>query len=132
MPRSPGPWRPLLEEVPNIKVIGQVPRSEIGSYYKEADVFLFPTLSDGFGLTQLEAQHWKLPIIATKNCGEVVRHGETGFVLIEVDGGSIVAQLEIILRNPQLLAQWTSNISEPDFTLADLGNRLLQIGASSR
>jgi hypothetical protein len=30
------------------------------------------TFSDGFGLTQLEAQAWKLPMITTRFCGEVV------------------------------------------------------------
>ena len=56
----------------------------MSKFYKEADVFILPTLSDGFGLTQLEAQSWKLPVIASRHCGEVVRDGENGVVLEEV------------------------------------------------
>ena len=46
--------------------LGGVARGEAQRYYQEADVFLFPSFSDGFGLTQLEAQAWKLPIIASR------------------------------------------------------------------
>src|SRR5262249_18435201 len=42
---------------------GPVSRSGTARHYREADVFLFPTFSDGFGLTQLEAQTWRLPVI---------------------------------------------------------------------
>jgi glycosyltransferase involved in cell wall biosynthesis len=45
------------------------------AFYERADLFLFPTLSDGFGLTNLEAQAWSLPIVASRFCGEVVRDG---------------------------------------------------------
>ena len=47
----------------NAKCGGLVPTpSRVGEFYRDADVFVFPTFSDGFGLTQLEAQAWKLPI----------------------------------------------------------------------
>ncbi|TAF14772.1 MAG: glycosyltransferase, partial [Nostocales cyanobacterium] len=61
-----------LQTHPQIRWIGHINRSETGQYYQIADIFLFPTLSDGFGLTQLEAKSWKLPIITSRYCGEVV------------------------------------------------------------
>ena len=58
------------------------PRGETAArFYREADVFLFPTLSDGFGLTQLEAQAWRLPVIASRFCGDVVQDGVNGLLL---------------------------------------------------
>ena len=45
----------------------------------EADVFVLPTLSDGFALTQLEAMAHDLPVIATLACGEVVEPGVSEF-----------------------------------------------------
>lgn len=80
----------------NICWIGAVPRSETAKYYQQSDVFLFPTLSDGFGLTQLEAQSWKLPLIVSKFCGEVVIDGINGRVLPEVTGGAIAPYSEIL------------------------------------
>jgi glycosyltransferase involved in cell wall biosynthesis len=61
-----------FQQHPQIRWIESVPRSQVDYYYQLADVFLFPTLSDGFGLTQLEAQAWQLPIIISEFCGMVI------------------------------------------------------------
>lgn len=68
-----------------------------------ADVFIFPTLSDGFGITQLEAQAWNLPIIASKFCGEVVKDNINGLILPEVTASAIAQKLQFCLNNPQKL-----------------------------
>jgi glycosyltransferase involved in cell wall biosynthesis len=76
----------------------------VSSYYRDADVFIFPTLSDGFGLTQLEAQSWKLPVIASRYCGGVVRDEFNGVILEEVSGRAIADTLLRLLRAPELLS----------------------------
>lgn len=86
-----------------VKWIGAVPRSVTSKYYQQADVFLFPTLSDGFGLTQLEAQAWKLPIIASQFCGDVVKDQVNGLLLQEVTGEAIAQALKFCLRYPRKL-----------------------------
>jgi glycosyltransferase involved in cell wall biosynthesis len=75
-------------------------------YYQKADVFIFPTLSDGFGLTQLEAQ---LPIIASQFCGEVVQDGINGLVLAAVTGETITQALKFCLQHPQELQMLAEN-----------------------
>ena len=92
---------------PKIKWFGSVPRSQVAHYYQQADVFLFPTHSDGFGLTQLEAQAWQLPIIASQYCGEVVTHQQNGLILSEVSGEAIAAALQKCCDHPQYLQQWS-------------------------
>jgi glycosyltransferase involved in cell wall biosynthesis len=97
---------PLTEtcrEHPRVKWFGTVPRGAAASYYRGADVFLFPTFSDGFGLTQLEAQAWELPVIASSHCGDVVRHLENGYILPDVSAGSIVNAIRRILDEPGML-----------------------------
>jgi glycosyltransferase involved in cell wall biosynthesis len=76
-----------------------VPRAEVHEFYRQSHIFILPTHSDGFGLTQLEAQSWGLPVIASLNCGEVVRHGENGLLLPEVSGPVIAETIEAILRD---------------------------------
>lgn len=92
-----------LQNHPQIRWHGQTPRPATGQFYREADVFLFPTFSDGFGLTQLEAQAWKLPIITTRRCGEVVAHGRNGWVLPEITPRAIADALRDALRDPARL-----------------------------
>jgi len=89
-----------------IRWIDAVPRSATAKYYRLADVFLFPTLSDGFGLTQLEAQAWQLPVIASKSCGKVVTDGENGLLLPKVTPEEIANALKFCLNNPQKLTSF--------------------------
>lgn len=108
-----------------VKWFGVVPRVEVDKYYKDADVFILPTLSDGFGLTQLEAQSWKLPVIASRHCGEVVCDGVNGVVLDEVSGGGIARVLLEFLRSPELLSAMSSNSGVDDrFSLKTLASSL--------
>jgi glycosyltransferase involved in cell wall biosynthesis len=110
-----------------IRHLPRVSRAECQRYFQAADVFLFPTHSDGFGLTQLEAQAWKLPVIASRFCGEVVQHGDTGWVLPEVSAEAIGAVLDEILSDPQKLAAHSAAISAWPFGLEQLGESLLQL-----
>jgi len=89
----------------NIRWIGQVPRSAVPFYMASADVFLFPTHSDGFGLTQLEAQASGLPVIASRNCGSVVKDGWNGLLLAHITGEEIAKMLSYLVANPAMLAR---------------------------
>ncbi len=104
-----------------VRWIGAVPRSLTAKYYQLADIFLFPTLSDGFGLTQLEAQAWKLPIIASQFCGEVVKDKVNGLLLPQVTPEAIADALNFCMKNPQQLEAFSQqslkmeNFSLPQF-----------------
>jgi len=110
---------------PKVRWFGVAPRVAVESYYRDADVFILPTLSDGFGLTQLEAQAWKLPVIASRYCGEVVRDGFNGVILEEVSGQMIADSLLKLLRSPEKLSAMSvrSGVDER-FSLAMLARRL--------
>jgi hypothetical protein len=92
-----------LRNEPRIHWVGAVPHERAREFYRGADLFMFPTLSDGFGLTQLEAQAWKLPVVATRFCGEVVEHGKNGWVLPEITPHSIATILRECLMDPARL-----------------------------
>jgi glycosyltransferase involved in cell wall biosynthesis len=49
-----------------MKWLGPVTRHKAAEFYRDADVFILPTLSDGFAITQIEAQAHGLPVIASK------------------------------------------------------------------
>ena len=110
---------------PQIRWFGVAPRVAVESYYRDADVFILPTLSDGFGLTQLEAQAWKLPVIASRHCGEVVRDGINGILLEDVSARAIAEVLRGFLRAPEKLRAMSirSGVDER-FSLAMLARGL--------
>lgn len=114
--------------LPNIRWIGPVPRSQTSQYYQQCDIFLFPTLSDGFGLTQLEAQAWKLPLIVSRFCGEVVKDQISGFILSEVTGEAIAQTLISCICSPdqlRILADQAVHLDQ--FSLTRLQHNLLSL-----
>ncbi|HEU4836369.1 MAG TPA: glycosyltransferase family 4 protein [Pyrinomonadaceae bacterium] len=113
---------------PQVRWFGVAPRVTVESYYRDADVFILPTLSDGFGLTQLEAQAWKLPVIASRYCGDVVRDGVNGVVLEEVSGVVIAEVISGLLREPERLSEMSLKSGvEERFSLGMLAERLRDI-----
>jgi glycosyltransferase involved in cell wall biosynthesis len=88
-----------------IRWLGPVPRGRTAAVYRSGDVFLLPTLSDGFGLAQLEAQAWRLPLLTTANCGAVVRDGVDGILLRNGSGAEIAAVLRQLIKRPSTLVQ---------------------------
>lgn len=121
---------PLQVDVPHaikdqIKWFGVAPRSEVAKYYRDADVFILPTFSDGFGLTQLEAQAWKLPVIASKCCGNVVTDGFNGRILNNVSATAIADVLYELMRSPETLQAMSENAGVDDrFSLRSLASSL--------
>jgi len=116
---------PDLNTKHNLKWFGAVSRAEVDRFYREADVFILPTLSDGFGLTQLEAQSWKLPVIASRFCGEVVEHDHNGLILEEVSGQEIANVLSELLGAPQRLAAMSrQSYVRENFSLQALASSL--------
>jgi glycosyltransferase involved in cell wall biosynthesis len=110
---------------PQCRWFGAARRAEVDNYYRDADVFILPTLSDGFGLTQLEAQSWKLPVIASHFCGEVVRDGFNGLLLDEVSGEAIANALRKFLQTPASLSAMSAMSGVDDrFSLQSLAASL--------
>ena len=92
---------------PRIQWIGAVSRSDVMNHYRTADVLIFPSHSDGFGMAQVEAQGWKLPIIASPSCGRVVSDGVNGILLQDVTAGSIAAAVRRVIAEPRLLTAFS-------------------------
>jgi glycosyltransferase involved in cell wall biosynthesis len=84
-----------------VRFAGHVPHASLPSYYAAADLFVFPSTTDTFGMAVLEAQACGLPALVAKAGGpqEIVRDGETGWVLAgEAPSEWEVSILEILDR----------------------------------
>jgi len=120
-----------LRERPQTRILGPVRRQEAGLHYRAADIFLLPTHSDGFAITQLEAAAHGLPIIASRNCGSVVQDGVTGVVLNSVTAAKIVEAVLSILNHPERLTGFRLGLSKrPQGRLTDLAAELIRIRAA--
>ena len=71
------------------------PQHRLPSWYAQSDLFLFPTIQDGFAVVLAQAQASGLPILTTTNCcgPDLIRDGETGWVLPIRDPDAFVERL---------------------------------------
>jgi glycosyltransferase involved in cell wall biosynthesis len=107
--------------------VGQVPRSRIVDEFRRADIFVFPTLCDSFGIVQLEAMACGVPVITTPNCGSVVRDGVDGFIVPIRDALAIADRVEQLLTDRTLRARMGQSARERarEFTWQRYGERLI-------
>jgi glycosyltransferase involved in cell wall biosynthesis len=70
----------LRSRYPTVKFVGQKEGEELTAYLAAADVFVFPSLTDTFGLVLLEAMACGVPVAAFPVTGpiDVVVQGKTG------------------------------------------------------
>jgi glycosyltransferase involved in cell wall biosynthesis len=79
--------------------------SEIARFYAAADLFLFPTYYDTFGLVITEAMASGLPVITSHAAGaaDLITHGVSGWLTSEPwDISELAAGLEALARDPEL------------------------------
>jgi len=94
-----------MGELPaNVQFMGRLTRERTAKLYRQADVFVLPTISDGFAITQLEAMANGLPVITTPNCGNVVSNGEDGLIVPARDGRALAGAIEMLEGDRKLLA----------------------------
>jgi glycosyltransferase involved in cell wall biosynthesis len=115
----------------SVKWFGPATPKQAAKFYRDADVFILPTLSDGFAITQLEAQAHGLPVIASKNCGKVVENGVNGIILDEPSPACIAYAVRDCIASPHRLEKLASASGVRDkFTIEALANQLQRLGAT--
>ena len=115
----------------HVKWFGPASRKQTAEFYKGADVLILPTLSDGFAITQLEAQARGLPVIASKNCGKVVENGLNGIILDEPSAACIADAIHKCIANSDRLAKFAAASQlRHKFTLHALAQRLEELSAT--
>ena len=78
-----GPYRKELEaKYPNVEFVGFKTGKDLASYYANADVFVFPSCWETFGIVMIEAMACGTPVAAYPVDGprDVVDEGKTGYM----------------------------------------------------
>jgi len=95
------PDRVLRSTPRGLELMGSVPQQDMFAAFEQADVLVFPTLADGFGMVVMEAFSRGLPVITTDKAGasEFVKHGWNGLVISAGDPTVIADALRWCLDN---------------------------------
>lgn len=81
------------------------PTREIKKYYHAADIFLFPTLYEPFGMAPLEAMACGLPCIVSRlsGCAELISHMKDGLLIEEPSNiEELSGHMQKLLEDPTL------------------------------
>jgi glycosyltransferase involved in cell wall biosynthesis len=90
-----------------VKWLGRIPYNELGQYFQAADVFVFPTLEDIWGMVLLEAMVFSKPVICSELAGaaeSLVKVGENGFIIDPRRKGDIAEKMGKFIQNPDCIA----------------------------
>lgn len=100
--------------------------------YSRADIFAFPTSKESFGLVNLEAMQFSLPVVSTIEGGipDVIEDGRTGFLIPTQNVQALSEKLEVLIRNDKLRQQMGKagrKKYEQQFTLKKFEERMIEI-----
>lgn len=86
----------------NILVTGYVPSSELAPIYTGAELFVFPSLYEGFGLPVLEAMQCGCPVITSNSSSIPEVAGDAAVMLDPEDVKELASSMEQIIGDTSL------------------------------
>lgn len=103
----------------NLELLGNLLPEEVKQYYRMADVFLLPSISDANPLTCVEALWSRLPLFVSEHVGngsEVVDPGKNGYIFSYDTPQTATQMLKEMLNED---AQWYKEASEVSHQIAE-------------
>ena len=121
-----------LPDHPNLKSIGAVPYSYMPKLYQEADILLFPTVREGFGLAAAEAMACGLPVVATdcSSLPELIKNGKGGFLCPVGDVNAFAEKINILADSPRMrreMGEYNRAKAEKMFTVERMVNEYREL-----
>lgn len=96
----------------NVHFEGFKTKEDLKYYYQAADLFVFPTREDIWGLVINEAMANGLPVITTDKCVagiELIRNGENGFIVPAEDPKKLASKINELMRDDLLRKMMAEN-----------------------
>lgn len=89
-------------ECQNLTFLGRVSRDQIQNEYRQADVFVLPTLAEGSAEVTYEAMACGLPLVTTLAAGSVARDGVEALIVPERNALALADALECLVEDREL------------------------------
>lgn len=109
----------------NLIDVGHISYDDMPALYNKADIFLFPTFREGFGLAVAEAMSCGLPVVAS-NCSsipELLDDGKGGFLCPVGEIDAFVEKIELLVNAPELrheMGEYNRVKVEEKFTIGQM------------
>ncbi len=114
-----------------IQVLPRVSQSTLPQLYRDADVFLFPSLYEGFSRAIVEAMASRLPIVCTPVgvAADALRHEHNALLVPKHDGAALVTAVQRVQSDPTLAGRLANAAAETarDYTQAAVLQRTMKV-----
>jgi glycosyltransferase involved in cell wall biosynthesis len=86
----------------NVAFLGEIDHTEVPGFLQDLDIFVLPSVFEGFGVAAIEASAVGLPVVASDVFGipDAVTHGETGLLVPPRDARKLADAIETLARDP--------------------------------
>lgn len=124
------PLQEMAAEIPGVSFLGR--RDNTGEFLHAIDLFVLPSVNEGFGIAIVEAMCAGLPIIATSSGGipEVIESGRTGILVQPEDAQQLADAISLLYNDRALrasLAAAAKSEAEKRFTASRYVDDLIEL-----
>jgi len=87
----------------NVEYFSNISHEELITMLHQSDVFVFPSLCEGFAFSIVEAMATGLPVITTNNTigADIIEEGEQGFVIEPANLEVLISKMEYFILHPE-------------------------------
>lgn len=98
----------------NVELKGFLNKLELDDLYNEANLLVFPTLADGFGMVITEAMSKGLPVLTTNNSAgqDLIENDVDGFIIDAGDADALAEKMLRIVENKSILPEMSKLVIE--------------------
>lgn len=103
--------REELNIINKVKLFGELPHKEVLRCLTECDIFLMPSIQEGFCNAVIEAQAVGLPVVVTdaEGLGENIEPGDTGLIVSRWNLSELSDALRLLIENPEMRKRMGKN-----------------------
>jgi len=120
-----------IEVRDRVQVLPRVDQAALAQLYREADVFIFPSLYEGFSRAIVEAMASRLPIVCTHVgvAGDALRHEHNALIVPKHDSDALVTAVNRLRFDPDLAQRLADAAADAarDYTVAAVSQRTMNV-----
>lgn len=115
----------------DLELRGNIADAALPALYQGASLFLLSSNEEGWGLVMVEAMASGLPVVATQSDGaaEIVREGETGYLVPIGDSEALAARALALHEQPEVARRMGAaarRVAEEELSLEVCGRRFVE------